>query len=413
MVQIKDLKAREILDSRGNPTVEAKMICSNGVVSVASVPSGASTGSKEALELRDNDLKRYNGLGVLKAVNNINTTIRDQIMGCELNQLKIDKMLMELDGTENKSRLGANAILAVSLCCIKALAQSEGLELYEYLTNGKVTMPIICVNILNGGMHAGNNLDIQEFMIVPIVPKVKEKIRVASEIFHTLKKILKGKGLSTGVGDEGGFAPDLPSNSVALDIIIEAIKTSGYTPGKDVFIALDIAANSFYNKLKKVYKIDNLELTKEELLEYYKELINKYPILSIEDPFEENDLESFAKLTNIVNNQIMLVGDDVFVTNQKYLQKGIDMHAGNAVLIKANQIGTVTEMTKTVLLAKKNNYKTMISHRSGETLDTFIADFAVGLNIPFIKTGSMSRGERICKYNRLMEIEERLEKKNK
>ena len=408
MVQIKDLKAREILDSRGNPTVEAKMICSNGVVSVASVPSGASTGSKEALELRDNDLKRYNGLGVLKAVNNINTTIRDQIMGCELNQLKIDKMLIDLDGTENKSRLGANAILAVSLCCIKALAQSEGLELYEYLTNGKVTMPIICVNILNGGMHAGNNLDIQEFMIVPIVPKVKEKIRVASEIFHTLKKILKGKGLSTGVGDEGGFAPDLPSNSVALDIIIEAIKTSGYTPGKDVFIALDIAANSLYNKLKKVYKIDNLELTKEELLEYYKELINKYPILSIEDPFFEDDFSALANLTKLLANKIMLVGDDYFVTNEKYLTKGIEMQAGNAILLKANQIGTVSEMIKTILVAKKNNYRTIISHRSGETLDTFIADFAVGLNIPFIKTGSMSRGERIAQYNRLMKIEEDL-----
>lgn len=413
MVQIKDIQAREILDSRGNPTVEAKMICSNGVVSIASVPSGASTGSKEALELRDNDLKRYNGLGVLKAVNNINTIIRDKIMGCELNQLKIDKMLIDLDGTENKSRLGANAMLAVSLCCIKALAKTEGLELYEYLTNGKVTMPIICVNVLNGGMHSDNNLDIQEFMIVPVVPKVKEKIRVASEIFHTLKKILKENGLSTSVGDEGGFAPMLPNNTSAIDLLIKAIMDSGYTPGKDVFIALDIAANSLYNKTKQVYKIDNQELTKEELLKYYEMLINKYPILSIEDPFYENDLESFAKLTSMVNNKIMLVGDDVFVTNQKYLQQGIDMHAGNAILIKANQIGTVTEMTKTVLMAKKNNYKTMISHRSGETTDTFIADFAVGLNIPFIKTGSMSRGERICKYNRLMEIEERLEKKNR
>ena len=413
MVQIKDIQAREILDSRGNPTVEAKMICSNGVVSVASVPSGASTGSKEALELRDNDLKRYNGLGVLKAVNNINTTIRDKIMGCELNQLKIDKMLIDLDGTENKSRLGANAMLAVSLCCIKALAKTEGLELYEYLTNGKVTMPIICVNVLNGGMHSDNNLDIQEFMIVPVVPKVKEKIRVASEIFHTLKKILKENGLSTSVGDEGGFAPMLPNNTSAIDLLIKAIMDSGYTPGKDVFIALDIAANSLYNQTKQVYKIDNQELTKEELLKYYEMLINKYPILSIEDPFYENDLESFAKLTSMVNNKIMLVGDDVFVTNQKFLQQGIDMHAGNAILIKANQIGTVTEMTKTVLMAKKNNYKTMISHRSGETTDTFIADFAVGLNIPFIKTGSMSRGERICKYNRLMEIEERLEKKKR
>ncbi len=410
MIQIKDIKAREILDSRGNPTVEAKMICSNGIETIASVPSGASTGSKEALELRDNDSKRYNGLGVLKAVNNINTIIRDKIMGCELNQIKIDKMLNELDGTTNKSKLGANAILAVSLCCIKALAKSEGLELYEYLSNGKVTMPVICVNILNGGMHSTNNLDIQEFMIVPIIPKVKEKIRMASEIFHSLKKILKEKGLSTGVGDEGGFAPNLDNNCMALDLIIEAINKSGYKAGKDVFIALDIAANSLYDENKKLYKIDNKEIDTLELINYYKMLILKYPIISIEDPFEENDLESFAKLTKIVNDNVMLVGDDVFVTNPKYLQKGIDLNAGNAILIKANQIGTITEMTKTVLMAKKNNYKTMISHRSGETMDTFIVDFAVGLNIPFIKTGSMSRGERICKYNRLMEIEEKLEK---
>ena len=410
VIQIKDIKAREILDSRGNPTVEAKMICSNGIETIASVPSGASTGSKEALELRDNDSKRYNGLGVLKAVNNINTIIRDKIMGCELNQIKIDKMLNELDGTTNKSKLGANAILAVSLCCIKALAKSEGLELYEYLSNGKVTMPVICVNILNGGMHSTNNLDIQEFMIVPIIPKVKEKIRMASEIFHSLKKILKEKGLSTGVGDEGGFAPNLDNNCMALDLIIEAINKSGYKAGKDVFIALDIAANSLYDENKKLYKIDNKEIDTLELINYYKMLILKYPIISIEDPFEENDLESFAKLTKIVNDNVMLVGDDVFVTNPKYLQKGIDLNAGNAILIKANQIGTITEMTKTVLMAKKNNYKTMISHRSGETMDTFIVDFAVGLNIPFIKTGSMSRGERICKYNRLMEIEEKLEK---
>ena len=244
MIQIKDISAREILDSRGNPTVEAKMICSNGVESIASVPSGASTGRKEALELRDKDYNRYNGLGVLNAVNNINTIIRDKIMGCELNQLKIDQMLIELDGTDNKRRLGANALLAVSLCCIKALAKSEGLELYEYVSNGKVTMPFICVNILNGGMHSSNNLDIQEFMIVPVVPKIKEKIRVASEVFHSLKKVLEEQGLSTGVGDEGGFAPNLAYNSLALDLIVEAIKRSGYVPGQDVFIALDVAASS-------------------------------------------------------------------------------------------------------------------------------------------------------------------------
>ena len=412
MIQIKDIRAREILDSRGNPTVEARMVCSNGVVSVASVPSGASTGMKEALELRDNDPKRYNGLGVLKAVNNINTVIRDKIMGCELNQLKIDKMLIELDGTENKSKLGANALLAVSLCTIKALAKSEGLELYEYLSSGRVVMPIICVNVLNGGMHADNNLDIQEFMIVPVVPKVSEKIRVASEVFHTLKKILKEQGLATGVGDEGGFAPLLAYNSLALDLLCKAISDSGYIPGKDVYIALDVAANSLYDRTKKIYRLDNKEMSKEDLLKYYEMLVDKYPIISIEDPFEENDLTSFAKLTSLLGNKIMVIGDDAFVTNPKYLKEGIEKNAGNAILIKANQIGTVTEMTKTVLMAKKGNFKTMISHRSGETLDTFIADFAVGLSIPFIKTGSMSRGERIAKYNRLMEIEDKLSKKS-
>ncbi len=410
MIQIKDIYAREILDSRGNPTIEAKMVCSNNVVSIASVPSGASTGSKEALELRDQDFNRYNGLGVLKAVNNINTIIRNKIIGCELNQLKIDQMLIELDGTDNKSKLGANAILAVSLCTIKALAQSEGLELYEYVSNGKVSMPMIFVNILNGGMHSSNNLDIQEFMIVPIIPKIKEKIRVASEVFHSLKKVLEEKKISTAVGDEGGFAPNLSSNKLALDLIVEAIKKSGYIPGKDIFIALDVASSSLYDKDKKVYKIDNNEFNTEQLIKYYEMLINEYPIISIEDPFEENDLDSFALLTKKIGNRILLVGDDVFVTNQKYLQKGIDAQAGNAILIKANQIGTISEMTRTILLAKKNNYKTMISHRSGETLDTFITDFAVGLNIPLIKTGSMSRGERICKYNRLMEIEEKLSK---
>ncbi len=411
MVQITDIYAREILDSRGNPTVEAKMKCSNGVVAIASVPSGASTGSREAVELRDNDQSRYHGLGVLNAVTNINTVIRDAILGKELNQLKIDELLIQLDGTENKGRLGANAILAVSLCIIKALALSEHMELYEYISNGKVTLPIPFINILNGGLHAGNNLDIQEFMIVPVIATMHEKIRVASEIFHSLKELLQEQGLDTNVGDEGGFAPNLAYNSLALDFIVKAIKKSGYIPGKDVYLALDVASSNLYNSQTQKYTIDRKEFTKEELLEYYKVLIDEYPILSIEDPFEENDFESLAKLTEIMGNKVMLVGDDTFVTNVKYLMKAIKENSGNAILIKANQIGTITEMTRTVLLAKRNNYKTIISHRSGETLDTFIADFAVGLNIPFIKTGSMARGERICKYNRLMEIEEQLLKR--
>ncbi len=409
MVIITNIHAREILDSRGNPTVEASMECSNGVRVVASVPSGASTGSKEAIELRDDDPNRYNGLGVLKAVNNVNTKIREALVGRELNQVFVDETLLKLDGTSNKSYLGANALLAVSLCSIKALAQSEDKQLYEYISSGSVTMPLMFVNILNGGMHSDNNLDIQEFMIVPVMNGIKKRVQVASEIFHNLKKILKDQGLVTSVGDEGGFAPNLAYNSLAIDYIVKAIEKSGYKPGQDVFIALDIAANTLYDKQSNTYRIDNRNLTPAEMMEYYKNLVNIYPILSIEDPFEENDLESFAKLTQILGERIMLVGDDTFVTNERYLKQGISKKAGNSILIKANQIGTISEMTRTILLAKKNNYKTVISHRSGETLDTFIADFAVGLNIPFIKTGSMSRGERIAKYNRLMEIEEHLQ----
>ncbi len=404
MSKIIDLIGREILDSRGNPTVEATIYLDNGITATASVPSGASTGSKEALELRDND-KRYHGKGVLKAVNNINTIIKDNLVGKELEQVMIDKLLISLDGTENKSNLGANATLAVSLASVKASAKLEGKELYAYLSGGRVSMPLPMVNIINGGMHADNNLDIQEFMIVPTVKGMASRIRVASEVFHTLKNILKSQGLVTSVGDEGGFAPNLEYNNLALDLIMEAIEKSGYTPGVDVFIALDVAASELYNKEKKTYKIDKKDLTSDELIKYYIALVNKYPIISIEDPFEENDFESLAILTKFIGERIMLVGDDYFVTNAKYLEKGINLKAGNAILLKANQIGTITEMIKTIILARKNNYKMIISHRSGETEDTFIADFAVGLSIPFIKTGSMSRGERIAKYNRLMKIE--------
>lgn len=407
---IKDIHAREILDSRGNPTVEVEMTLENNISCIASVPSGASTGSREALELRDKD-KRFGGLGVLKAVNNVNNIIRPYLIGKKIDQGFVDNTLIELDNTETKSNLGANAMLAVSLACLKCLAKMNNKELYEYVASNKVTLPIPMINIINGGVHAVNNLDIQEFMIMPVVKGMKERIRVGAEIFHELKKLLTINKYAVGVGDEGGFAPNLDNTYMALEFIMEAIKKAGYKPGEDVFIALDVAASELYNKETRKYKIDNKELTVEELMKYYMSLVDRYPILSIEDPFYEDDFESLSKFTSLVGKRIMVVGDDYFVTNEKYLRKGINMKAGNAILLKANQIGTVTEMTKTIMLAKKNNYKTIISHRSGETEDTFIADLAVGLAIPFIKTGSMCRGERIAKYNQLIRIEEKLNKR--
>lgn len=407
---IKDIHAREILDSRGNPTIEVDMTLDNGVTATASVPSGASTGSREALELRDKDPKRYEGKGVLQAVSNVNTIIRPALIGKKADQLSIDNYLIKLDGTENKSNLGANAILAVSLACLKCLAKANDKELYEYVSNRNVTMPIPMINIINGGAHAVNNIDIQEFMIMPVMKSIKERVRAASEVFHTLKKLLSINGFAVGVGDEGGFAPNLNNNTMALDFIMEAIRKAGYKPGEDIFIALDVAASELYDKETNTYKLDGKSFTSEELITFYEKLIDAYPILSIEDPFYENDFETLAKFTSLVGSRIMIVGDDYFVTNEKYLEKGIEMHAGNAILLKANQIGTVSEMIKTIVLAKKNNYKTIISHRSGETEDTFIADLAVGLAIPFIKTGSMCRGERIAKYNRLMRIEEKLKR---
>ena len=407
---IKDIHAREILDSRGNPTIEVDMTLDNGVTATASVPSGASTGSREALELRDKDPKRYEGKGVLQAVSNVNTIIRPALIGKKADQLSIDNYLIKLDGTENKSSLGANTILAVSLACLKCLAKANDKELYEYVSNRNVTMPIPMINIINGGAHAVNNIDIQEFMIMPVMKSIKERIRAASEVFHALKKLLSINGFAVGVGDEGGFAPNLNNNTMALDFIMEAIRKAGYKPGEDIFIALDVAASELYDKETNTYKLDGKSFTSEELITFYEKLIDTYPILSIEDPFYENDFETLAKFTSLVGSRIMIVGDDYFVTNEKYLEKGIEMHAGNAILLKANQIGTVSEMIKTIMLAKKNNYKTIISHRSGETEDTFIADLAVGLAIPFIKTGSMCRGERIAKYNRLMRIEEKLKR---
>ena len=407
---IKEVHAREILDSRGNPTVEVDMTLDNNITRTASVPSGASTGSREALELRDNDKKRYNGKGVLNAVRNVNEVIRPALLGKHADQASVDKLLIELDGTENKSKLGANAMLGVSLACLKCLAASENKELYEYVSGKSVSLPVPMINIINGGKHAVNNIDIQEFMIVPVVKTMHERIRAGAEVFHELKKLLVKNNFNVGVGDEGGFAPNLENNAMALEFIVEAIKKAGYKPGEDIFIALDVAASETYNKETKTYSIDGRNLTNKELIAYYQELLKRYPILSVEDPFFEDDFDTLKEFTALVGDKIMIVGDDYFVTNEKYLQKGIDMHAGNAILLKANQIGTVTEMTKTILLAKKHNYKTIISHRSGETEDTFIADLSVGMAIPFIKTGSMCRGERIAKYNRLLRIEEKIKK---
>lgn len=408
-MKIGDIIAREILDSRGNPTIEVDVILSNGVKATASVPSGASTGSREDLELRDND-SRYHGKGVMKAIRNITTIIKPALIGMSLDQVKIDNTLIRLDGTENKSKLGANATLAVSLACLKAGAKSVNKELYEYVSSGKVTLPIPMMNIINGKSHADNNLDIQEFMIVPVVKTFKEKLRAGSEVFHELKKILKENKLNTNVGDEGGFAPTLENNEAALKLIMQAIERAGYIPGKDVFIAMDVAASELYNKETDTYTMEGKTLTSALLMEYYINLLQNYPIVSIEDPFDESDFENLAKLTEILGNNIMLVGDDTFVTHKKLLEKAISMKAGNAILLKANQVGTITEMVDTIMTARKANYKMVISHRSGETEDTFIADLAVGLNIPYIKTGSLSRGERIAKYNRLLRIEEKLTK---
>ncbi len=407
--KIKDVKAREILDSRGNPTVEVDVTLENGIMGRASVPSGASTGSREALELRDND-SRYMGKGVLKAVNNVNGPLRDLVIGMDaLKQKELDYAMIKLDGTKNKEKFGANAILGISMATLKAAAKSKNQELFEYVGNGK-NLPKPMMNILNGGAHADNKLDFQEFMIIPNAETVKERIRIGSEVFHNLKKVLNEKGLSTGVGDEGGFAPDLESNSEGFELIIEAIKKAGYVPGKDVSLAIDVAASEFYKDGKYNLIGENRVLTTEELIEYYIELINKYPIISIEDPVDENDWEGFKLVTEKLGDKIQLVGDDLFVTNKEYLQKGIDMKAGNAILLKVNQIGTITETLETIELAKKNNYKTIISHRSGETEDTTIASLAVGLDLGQIKTGSMSRTDRICKYNELMRIEEKVGK---
>lgn len=402
-MKITNLYAREILDSRGNPTVECELTTENFTVR-ASVPSGASTGTNEALELRDGD-SRYHGKGVTKAVNNVNTIIKNSLIGKELNQKVLDNLLLELDGTKNKTNLGANAILSVSLCIMKAIAKSQNKDIYE-LFDGPYTMPYPMMNIINGGVHATSSLEIQEFMIVPNQSTFKERLRCGAEVFQTLKSILKQNGFSTSVGDEGGFAPTFKTIEEALDYIMLAIKESGYIPGKDVNLALDAAASEFYKDGK--YTINKKELTKEELINYYITLTETYPIISIEDAFSEDDIDSIKKLTELIGNKIMLVGDDYFVTNIEYLQKGITEKYNNAILLKANQIGTITEMLETIKLAKNSGFKTIISHRSGETEDTFISQMAVGLNLGYIKTGSLCRGERIAKYNELLRIEEKV-----
>lgn len=406
-MKITDIKAREILDSRGNPTIEVDIVIENNCFGRYSVPSGASVGSREALELRDNDKNRFFGKGVITAVANVNGIIRENILNMNFDtQKELDDKLIALDGTENKSKLGANAILGVSGAFFKASAVYNQKTLYDMLGDRKI--PLLMVNILNGGKHSNNNISFQEFMIIPKRNSVRDNVRIASEVFHSLKTLLDKEGYSTAVGDEGGFAPNLKSNEAALDFIVEAIKMANYVPGVDVFLALDVAATSIYDKGN--YLIDGNKYSNDELLDYYSMLLDKYPIVSIEDPVYEDDFELFAKVTRMFGDRVILVGDDLFVTNSIYLQKGIDMEAGNAILIKPNQIGTISEMIATIKLAKENNYKTIMSHRSGETEDTIIASLAVGLGTDFIKTGSMSRGERICKYNELMRIEEEIDK---
>ncbi|MBQ6135704.1 MAG: phosphopyruvate hydratase [Bacilli bacterium] len=410
MMKIKDVVGREILDSRGNPTVEVDVILENGVMGRAAVPSGATTGEREALELRDGDKSRYLGKGTLKAVENVNGPLRDLVIGMDAaDQKALDYAMIEADGTDTKSKYGANAILGISMAAMKASALEAGKPLYRYIGDGK-TLPRPMMNIINGGAHADNRLDFQEFMIIPQRDTIHERVRVGAEVFHNLKKVLNEKGLATGVGDEGGFAPDLQSNTEGFELIMEAIRKAGYEPGKDVCMGIDVAASEFYKDGKYELVGEGRSLTTDELIDFYEELVSKYPIISIEDPVDENDWDGFAKITERLGDKIQLVGDDLFVTNKKCLQMGIDHHAGNAILLKVNQIGTITETLETIELARKHGYATVISHRSGETEDTTIADLAVGLDLGQIKTGSMSRTDRICKYNQLMRIEEELSK---
>jgi len=408
VAKIKDVLAREILDSRGNPTIEVDITLDSGLLARAAVPSGASTGEKEALELRDGDKKRYLGKGVLKAVENVNTPICVKIKGLKPDFREIDKLLIDLDGTDNKGKLGANAILGVSLAVAKADAASKNEPLYKYLGGDDAhILPVPQMNILNGGLHADNNLDIQEFMIMPSgAPSFREALRYAAEVFHNLKSILKSKGLSTSVGDEGGFAPNLKSNEEALQLILEAIEKAGYKPGKDISLAMDCAASSFCKD--GVYHFEGSKKTSDDLIAIYAKWLSKYPILSIEDGLSEHDWDGWKKMTSELGNKVQLVGDDIFVTNPKIFKKGILESVGNAILVKVNQIGSLLETLEVVDMAAKNKYKAVISHRSGETEDTTIAHLAVASGCGQIKTGSVSRTDRICKYNELLRIEEEL-----
>ncbi len=411
---ITSVKAREILDSRGNPTVEVDVTLADGSFGRAAVPSGASTGSHEAVELRDGDKERYGGKGVSKAVNNTNGAIATALSGNTYDQSSLDKALIDLDGTPNKGNLGANAILGVSLAFAHAEAKSQKIPLYEYFrkvsgTTEKMRLPVPLMNVLNGGKHAENSTDLQEFMIVPLgAPTFKEALRYGAEVFHALKKILSSKGLNTSVGDEGGYAPSLPNNEAAIETIIEAIKKAGYTPGLDIAIALDAAATELYENGVYNLKTENRKLTSTEMVEYYADWVKKYPIVSIEDGLAEDDWAGYELLTKTLGDKVQIMGDDLFVTNSSRLQMGIDKNVGNSILIKLNQIGTVTETIDAIKLASKHGYTSVISHRSGETEDVTIADFVVGLATGQIKTGSASRTDRIAKYNQLLRIEEAL-----
>lgn len=413
MTEIVGVYAREILDSRGNPTVEVDVYLESGAMGRAAVPSGASTGEHEAVELRDGDKSRFMGKGVLKAVQNVNDEIAPEIIGMDAtDQIGIDRLMLEMDGTPNKSKLGANAIIGVSMAVAKAAAEALGLPLYQYLggMNAK-TLPVPMMNILNGGKHADNNVDLQEFMIMPVnAASFGEALRMGTEVFHNLKKVLHDKGYNTAVGDEGGFAPDLKSNEEALQVIMQAIEKAGYKPGEDIFLALDVASSELYDRESKKYNLasENRLLTSAEMVDFYVDLVNKYPIISIEDGMDENDWDGWKLLTERLGNKIQLVGDDLFVTNVKRLGQGIESGVANSVLVKVNQIGTLTETFDCMQMAHRAGYTTVISHRSGETEDATIADIAVAVNAGQIKTGSASRSDRIAKYNQLLRIEEEL-----
>ncbi|MCB0303450.1 MAG: phosphopyruvate hydratase [Calditrichaeota bacterium] len=413
MTMIVGIHAREILDSRGNPTVEVDVYLESGAMGTAAVPSGASTGEHEAVELRDGDKERFLGKGVLKAVQNVNDIIAEELVGMDaVDQVEIDRLMLQLDGSDNKSKLGANAILGVSMATAKAVAEALALPLYQYLGgfNAK-TLPVPMMNILNGGQHADNNVDLQEFMVMPVnATSFREALRMGTEVFHNLKKVLHKKGYNTAVGDEGGFAPDLKSNEEALQVIMEAIEKAGYRPGEDIYLALDVASSEIYDAKKKQYHLasEKRYLSPEEMVDYYATLVKKYPIISIEDGMDENDWAGWKLMTEKLGGQIQLVGDDVFVTNTERLGKGIRQGVANSVLVKVNQIGTLTETFDCVEMAHRAGYTTVISHRSGETEDSTIADIAVATNAGQIKTGSASRSDRIAKYNQLLRIEEML-----